>query len=54
MPIENGRRTAAAIPGARWLEIPHMGHNLPVEAWETIVDAIADLAGETEPIQAAG
>ena len=35
-----GRRTAEAIPGARFLAIPGMGHNLPEGAWPTVVDAI--------------
>jgi pimeloyl-ACP methyl ester carboxylesterase len=40
-----GRATAKAIPGARLLEIPGMGHDLPREAWPQIIDAIAELAG---------
>ena len=39
-----GRATAAAIPGARLVEIDGMGHDLPAGAWDTIVDAIADNA----------
>jgi pimeloyl-ACP methyl ester carboxylesterase len=42
-----GRATAAAVPGARLLMIPGMGHDLPREAWETIVDAIAELVATT-------
>jgi pimeloyl-ACP methyl ester carboxylesterase len=38
-----GRATAAAIPGARLLSLPGMGHDLPKELWDTIVDAIVDL-----------
>jgi pimeloyl-ACP methyl ester carboxylesterase len=43
-----GRATARAIPGARLVEIPGMGHGLPRAAWPTIIDAIvatADRAG---------
>ena len=40
VPIEGGRATAQAIPGATFLEIEGMGHSLPVETWERIVDAI--------------
>jgi pimeloyl-ACP methyl ester carboxylesterase len=45
LPVENGRRTAAAIPGARLLLVPTMGHDLPRPCWPEIVDAIAALAG---------
>jgi pimeloyl-ACP methyl ester carboxylesterase len=39
-----GRATARAIPGARLVEIPGMGHGLPRGAWPTIIGAIADTA----------
>jgi len=39
-----GRATAAAIPGARLLIVPGMGHDLPPGAWPTIIDAIVDNA----------
>ena len=35
-----GRATAAAIPGARLVEIDGMGHDLPRAAWDRIVDAV--------------
>jgi pimeloyl-ACP methyl ester carboxylesterase len=35
-----GRATAKAIAGAKLLEIPGMGHDLPREAWPQIIDAI--------------
>jgi pimeloyl-ACP methyl ester carboxylesterase len=38
--VSGGRATAAAIPGAELVVIPGMGHDLPREAWERIVDAI--------------
>ena len=41
IPVENGRRTARAIPGAELLVIPGMGHYNPPRAWEQIADAIA-------------
>jgi pimeloyl-ACP methyl ester carboxylesterase len=41
IPVECGRDTAAAIPGAQLLEIEGMGHDLPRVLWPTIVDAIA-------------
>jgi pimeloyl-ACP methyl ester carboxylesterase len=40
-----GRATAAAIPGARLVEIRGMGHDLPREVWPQVVDGIAGLAG---------
>ena len=44
VPVENGRRVAAAIPGARMLEISGMGHDIPKRVWPQVIDAIADLA----------
>jgi len=35
-----GRATARAIPGARLLLIPGMGHDLPRGAWPQIIDGI--------------
>jgi pimeloyl-ACP methyl ester carboxylesterase len=42
--LEGGKATAAAIPGARLLTFPGMGHDLPRALWPPIVAAIADLA----------
>jgi pimeloyl-ACP methyl ester carboxylesterase len=39
--VEGGVATAAAIPGARLLRIPAMGHALPRAHWPQIVGAIA-------------
>jgi len=47
-----GRATARAIPGARLVEIPGMGHGLPRAAWPRIIGAIADTAARAEPISA--
>ena len=44
-----GRATARAIPGARLVEIPGMGHGLPRGAWTTIIGAIADTAARAAP-----
>lgn len=43
VPVEGGKATAAAIPGARLLLIEGMGHDMPREAWPRIVDAISEL-----------
>jgi len=42
-----GRATAAAIPGAELLLIPGMGHDLPIELWPTVIDAIVRNAART-------
>jgi pimeloyl-ACP methyl ester carboxylesterase len=44
VPVEGGKATAAAIPGARLVVIPGMGHDLPQAAWPAIIDAIVDNA----------
>ncbi|HVC78050.1 MAG TPA: alpha/beta hydrolase [Candidatus Micrarchaeaceae archaeon] len=44
VPVENGRRVANAIPGARLLEFERMGHNLPERVWPQVIDAIDELA----------
>ena len=42
VPVEGGKETATAIPGARLILIEGMGHDLPHGgAWPQIVDAIA-------------
>ena len=41
VPVEGGRDTAAAIAGAGLLEVPGMGHDLPLALVETIAEAIA-------------
>ena len=53
------RATANAIPGARLLQIPGMGHDLPRGAWPRIIDAIAENAARAgaagaEPARATG
>ena len=40
VPLRAGLATARAIPNARLLTIPGMGHNLPEPLWPTLVDAI--------------
>jgi pimeloyl-ACP methyl ester carboxylesterase len=43
-----GRATAQAIPGARLLTLPDMGHDLPRELWPEIVEAIAENAAAAD------
>jgi len=44
IPVAGGRATLAAIPGAKGLFIPGMGHDMPVELYDTLVDAIHEHA----------
>jgi pimeloyl-ACP methyl ester carboxylesterase len=44
VPFENGKRTAAAIPGARLLVLPEAGHDIPPAFYEVMADAIAETA----------
>jgi pimeloyl-ACP methyl ester carboxylesterase len=39
-----GRATAAAVPGARLITYPGMGHNLPLELWPAMVAEIDQVA----------
>src|SRR3954454_3795266 len=42
VPTSGGRATAKAIPGARLVLIPGMGHDLPRGAWPQMLDALAE------------
>jgi pimeloyl-ACP methyl ester carboxylesterase len=42
--IEGGRATAAAVPGARLITYPGMGHDLPAALWPQVVHEIAEHA----------
>ena len=39
-----GRRTAELVPGAEYLEIEGMGHELPPQAWAAIISAVTALS----------
>jgi pimeloyl-ACP methyl ester carboxylesterase len=40
-----GIATAKAIPGAKLVMYPDMGHDLPLPRWDDIIEEIADIAG---------
>jgi pimeloyl-ACP methyl ester carboxylesterase len=39
--VFGGAATAAAIPGARLVTIPGMGHDLPEALWPRLVDEVS-------------
>ncbi|GIH77954.1 alpha/beta fold hydrolase [Planobispora longispora] len=43
VPLSGGIATAEAVPGARLLTFPGMGHDLPRALWPDIVGAVSDL-----------
>jgi pimeloyl-ACP methyl ester carboxylesterase len=53
VPFRGGRATAEAIPGARLVAIPGMGHDLPRGVWPRLADAIAETAARAGAPQAA-
>lgn len=44
-----GRATAAAVPGARLVVYPGMGHDLPYPLWPAMIGEIGDLTGAGRP-----
>jgi pimeloyl-ACP methyl ester carboxylesterase len=46
--LRGGQATADAIPGARLVTYPGMGHDLPVALWPSILDEICTLASRAE------
>lgn len=40
-----GEATARAVPGARLITVPGMGHDLPVETWPLFLEAVLTNAG---------
>lgn len=47
-PLRAGRAIATLIPGATWLPITGMGHDLPEPVWPTLVAAVARHAERAE------
>lgn len=48
VPVEAGRDTAAAIDGARLVEVERMGHDLPEPEVPRVVEAIVEHARGVE------
>jgi pimeloyl-ACP methyl ester carboxylesterase len=46
--VDGGRATAAAVPGARLVVVPGMGHNLPQQLWPRLIDDIVAHARAVE------
>jgi pimeloyl-ACP methyl ester carboxylesterase len=46
---KGGRATARAIPGARLVTYPGLGHDLPRPLWPAMIDEICALARQVEP-----
>jgi pimeloyl-ACP methyl ester carboxylesterase len=53
VPFRGGQATARAIPEARLVAIPGMGHDLPRLLWPRMVQAIAETAGRARAAAAA-
>ncbi|CAM4471938.1 Putative non-heme bromoperoxidase BpoC [Mycobacterium basiliense] len=45
----NGRAVAAAIPGARFVVVDGMGHDLPRPVWRPILEALTENFSQTPP-----
>jgi pimeloyl-ACP methyl ester carboxylesterase len=46
---QGGRALAAAVPGATFVLLPGMGHDLPQALWPSIIGHITAIANQTEP-----
>jgi pimeloyl-ACP methyl ester carboxylesterase len=53
VPFRGGKATARAIPGAKLIVIPGMGHDMPRATWPQLVDAIVENAARAAAPQAA-
>ncbi len=48
VPFRGGQATARAIPDAKLIAIPGMGHDLPRPVWPKVVDAVAETAARAK------
>jgi pimeloyl-ACP methyl ester carboxylesterase len=46
--VSGGKATAAAIPGARLLVVPGLGHELPPGFWPVLADALVETANRAD------
>jgi pimeloyl-ACP methyl ester carboxylesterase len=46
---DGGRHTADVIPGARYLELEGMGHDLPPSRWTEMADAVFEFLADLAP-----
>jgi pimeloyl-ACP methyl ester carboxylesterase len=53
VPIDGGRATAAAIPGAELWTVPGMGHDLPRSLWPSLIARIGALIDVADGARAA-
>ena len=51
VPIENGRLVAGAVPGARFIAIDGMGHDIPERVWSELADGIEEIANRSAPVR---
>ena len=42
IPVRNGMRLAQLVPGARYVELPGVGHLVPYEAPDEVVEVVAE------------
>ena len=47
--VDGGRATAGAVPGARFVVFPGMGHDLPQQLWPQLVREIVTHAMSVQP-----
>jgi pimeloyl-ACP methyl ester carboxylesterase len=46
VPPDNGRQTATALPDARLMMVPAMGHHLPERVWPDVLEALVEVTGK--------